>query len=681
MKKAIFIVFALLLPMLGPVFSQGLGTGDTRTSNNRFKGPIPWANALANGATCNGVADDTTALVDTFNAVGTNGDEFQIDDNCNLMTPPNPFSTPTQWVTMHLRGKLLIGSMLKLAPLVLLDGSFAQKGGNVNFGFLPQAPVAPSFCSTSPVIDLSGGGVARNIYIGQSGAGSVGYGCFTGTGFNETSIADVYLDNVSAQTNATNAQPLLATGSFGLRVYKSQFSPGPLGTKPCITLQDNATNGDFIRYSILNDIFCAHQGIRWGSSGSYSYGGPSDGLSIEHFLFENSTGSNNYAGLNIDTTNNGKQNLYLRDIYIADSSTCTLNTGPNTSGNNRLSTVEIIQPIGGGCIKGSENIVNLWAHTSAHIGIFLPSGAPSWTGAILADGEMIMTEPGLPSGLLCGNCNASLESWVPNDVTTGTVQYRIAKISNSGNAMVIAPSDSNAAAIGICISTCGTFGAARITTVGQADCRFDNGVATPGDYVTISSLNDGGNGGECHDIGSTWPTTGKVIGIVLTGRSGSYAIWLFGPGVPGAAQTSVAQTWTAQQTIAANLGQQFAEGTAPRGAAGHDILYADSISHRLKFINNNGTPTNVAGASDLPLSGTSDSIGGSALLAGHCASSTITIANATTGMTVSVSPKTYPGDGFIPWGYVSAKGIVTVKLCAQASGTPAASTYNVRVIQ
>jgi hypothetical protein len=50
-------------------------------------------------------------------------------------------------------------------------------------------------------------------------------------------------------------------------------------------------------------------------------------------------------------------------------------------------------------------------------------------------------------------------------------------------------------------------------------------------------------------------------------------------------------------------------------------------------------------------------------------------------MTVSVSPNAYAGDGFIPWGYVSANGTVTVKVCAQVAGTPASSTYNVRVIQ
>jgi hypothetical protein len=127
------------------------------------------------------------------------------------------------------------------------------------------------------------------------------------------------------------------------------------------------------------------------------------------------------------------------------------------------------------------------------------------------------------------------------------------------------------------------------------------------------------------------------------------------------------------------VGTQFqaTETTAPSGVASVDLLYADSTAHQWKKIENNGAAFAVAGT----LSGTTGSIGGSALTAGQCASGTVSVANSTTTMTVSVSPNTYPGDGFIPWGYVSANGTVTVKVCAQAAGTPASSTYNVRVIE
>ncbi len=83
----------------------------------------------------------------------------------------------------------------------------------------------------------------------------------------------------------------------------------------------------------------------------------------------------------------------------------------------------------------------------------------------------------------------------------------------------------------------------------------------------------------------------------------------------------------------------------------------------------------------VPLAGTTGSIGGSALTAGGCASGTATITGATTSMVPKSSPNTYPGDGMVWESYMSAANTVTVKVCAVTAGTPAASTYNVRVIQ
>lgn len=81
------------------------------------------------------------------------------------------------------------------------------------------------------------------------------------------------------------------------------------------------------------------------------------------------------------------------------------------------------------------------------------------------------------------------------------------------------------------------------------------------------------------------------------------------------------------------------------------------------------------------LSATSASIGGSALLAGAVATGTVTVAGAVSGMVVLVTPNTYPGDA-IDWrAYVSSANTVTVVVSAIIAATPAASTYNVRVIQ
>jgi hypothetical protein len=83
------------------------------------------------------------------------------------------------------------------------------------------------------------------------------------------------------------------------------------------------------------------------------------------------------------------------------------------------------------------------------------------------------------------------------------------------------------------------------------------------------------------------------------------------------------------------------------------------------------------------LSGTTGSIGGTPLTANTCTSGTATVTGATTSMVAVASPNTYPGDGLLWSGQVTAVNTVTVRLCnyTQNSTTPLASTYNVRVIQ
>lgn len=96
---------------------------------------------------------------------------------------------------------------------------------------------------------------------------------------------------------------------------------------------------------------------------------------------------------------------------------------------------------------------------------------------------------------------------------------------------------------------------------------------------------------------------------------------------------------------------------------------------------NSGVSGIGVSASALPLTGTTAAIAPGALLAGVCGSGTVSVSGSTTGMTVSVSANTYPGDGSTYYAYVSSAGTVTVKVCAIVGLTPTSSTYNVRVIQ
>jgi hypothetical protein len=96
----------------------------------------------------------------------------------------------------------------------------------------------------------------------------------------------------------------------------------------------------------------------------------------------------------------------------------------------------------------------------------------------------------------------------------------------------------------------------------------------------------------------------------------------------------------------------------------------------------NATALYSNGTQILPtLSGTSGSIGGGALIAGQCATGTLTVTGATTTMVALTDPNTYPGDGTIWDAQVTAANTVTVKVCAIIALTPTASTYNVRILQ
>lgn len=91
-------------------------------------------------------------------------------------------------------------------------------------------------------------------------------------------------------------------------------------------------------------------------------------------------------------------------------------------------------------------------------------------------------------------------------------------------------------------------------------------------------------------------------------------------------------------------------------------------------------PNQTVAESSPVLSGTTGSLGGSAMTAGQTISITVTVTGATTAMVATASPVTNPGAGFVWDAYVSAANTVTVLLTAILAGTPVAGAYNTRVI-
>lgn len=119
------------------------------------------------------------------------------------------------------------------------------------------------------------------------------------------------------------------------------------------------------------------------------------------------------------------------------------------------------------------------------------------------------------------------------------------------------------------------------------------------------------------------------------------------------------------------------------GSSGADVINNGYITEAslTGFVYCNGSGGRCTASTNNGLAATSASIGGASLAAGACASGTATVTGATTSMVAQASPTTYPGDGNVWHAYVSAANTVTVKVCAIVTGTPTASTYNVRVLQ
>jgi hypothetical protein len=140
------------------------------------------------------------------------------------------------------------------------------------------------------------------------------------------------------------------------------------------------------------------------------------------------------------------------------------------------------------------------------------------------------------SALAC-SAQLAVPGPIPNDTSTGTTLNKLAKYNTTSSAtsVVITATSDVGQAIGMCAAGCGTSGSASIITIGQASCVFDN-TTVANDYVQISS----GTAGDCHDAGSTRPTSGQIIGTVFGagGSAGTYKVALNKDIYPSSASTS-----------------------------------------------------------------------------------------------------------------------------------------------
>lgn len=117
-------------------------------------------------------------------------------------------------------------------------------------------------------------------------------------------------------------------------------------------------------------------------------------------------------------------------------------------------------------------------------------------------------------------------SLAANAGVTGTTQYKLAKYTGAPSTAVVASTSDTSGIVGVVVSPGGTTGNALIAHDGDVPCVFD-GATTAGNYVQSSSMVEGA----CHDAGAAYPTSGQVLGRVLSTNAsgGNFLMALFAP--------------------------------------------------------------------------------------------------------------------------------------------------------
>lgn len=195
-----------------------------------------------------------------------------------------------------------------------------------------------------------------------------------------------------------------------------------------------------------------------------------------------------------------------------------------TSGSNAVTVVKV----NGGAVPVSAAVLS--SNSSSQLTAATTTGSGS---------VVLATTPSLSNPSL-GTTAATIS--VSNAGTTGTTVNTLAKLTGAPSTAVITATSDTSGAIGVVVSGAGTAGSAQIARSGEASCVFDAGT-TAGDYVQISST----TAGNCHDAGSSYPTSGQVIGRVLSTNAagGTYTLTIAGADVRAAGNVNGPGTSTA----------------------------------------------------------------------------------------------------------------------------------------
>ncbi len=164
---------------------------------------------------------------------------------------------------------------------------------------------------------------------------------------------------------------------------------------------------------------------------------------------------------------------------------------------------------------GLQRGIGFWMQGSLRWVIDSAFNFKPWSDNIKDVGSPTLRLKHLYAGTYVDTTGGSLVTDVPNASTTGTTLNKLAKLTGSPSTAVMAATSDTGGVIGVVVDGAGNSGTAQVARDGLAVCAFDGGT-TAGDYVQIS----GTVAGDCHDAGVTYPTSGQVLGRVMSTNVG-----------------------------------------------------------------------------------------------------------------------------------------------------------------
>jgi hypothetical protein len=625
------------------------------SASQSFKGPSPWRDVTAFGAKCDGTTDDTAAFQAAFNsALADPGGTVYIPwspSNANGCVVKFGISIPAHsyWlnvlqvgnITIPAGGSTLVDSGTSFTDNLYWLGVPGQGAGIPQSFGEPSAPTINVFANV-PAFRLHSDQVRlENLDIRCTGATADCLSFFSqsAAGFADISLVNVNAGVGSASTGTAvnfdcSAASAAGNGCFGIAVLGGVYFVGTSATSQAsIIFRDcgQLMIGDPMRRMTLMGY-----GILIQDDGSISGTGLTH---VQNILTEALHGA--VVTEKVTAAGGGIISLSMDRVDVADcASTCSLVSANGLLGSG-VNGVSVENSSGATLLAaGSTNVQGVWSKNNFEV---------NDNGVLPVNTDLTVQEPGI-FNIFGGNPNSTVFA-TKGSVCLGCLTTSFLTSSNTDVSLHVKDNLNGAAGIGYTSMPGGGNG---------GTVREDTGATNA--FHSFESPN-----GSTFTLYFCRPTGGCNGSITYVHPSG------FAIGAEGQTQMYLGD---ALGGVSIRRGFQFLNG------GGSALTFGGSFStaRTQSFQDQSGT---IALTSQLPLSGTTSSIGGSALAAGVCTSGTASVTGAGTSMAVAASPTADPGSGILWSAWVSASGIVTVRVCniSTASVTPNALAYNVRVGQ